>query len=207
MSLFNFVRSSNGTSTIDEVKTEKVLTLQGMAPQEPVARTAPPEVPEHVFVEASKSKPSKAVAEPPQTHATNDIHTLYQYLEQNLEKRGYEDALINPDTSYMEENVLYINNDLQLLIARVKMYYTGYLRTIDFHIDSRGRSGMLETVDELVTHKKTVEEEMREVEAIGKDANEGKGLCQNLVLGYKKGFRNGFAAITYNAVLGRRPNP
>jgi hypothetical protein len=207
MSLFNFVRSSNGASTVDEVKTDKVLALHGIAPQEPVTRTTSPEVPEHVFVEASKNKPSKAAVEPPLARATNDIHTLYLYLEQNLEKRGYEDALINPDTSYMEENVLYINNDLQLLIARVKMYYTGYLRTIDFHIDSRSRSGMLETVDELVTHKKTVEEEMREVETIGKDADTGKGLCQNLVLGYKKGFRNGFAAITYNAVLGRKPNP
>jgi hypothetical protein len=206
MSLFSFARSSNGTSTVDEQKTEKILTLQGIVPQEPAARTATPEVPEHVFVEASKSKPAKVSAEPPAARAANDIHTLYQHLEQNLEKRGYEDALINPDTSYMEENVLYINNDLQLLIAKVKMYYAGYLCTIDFHIDSRSRSGMLETVDELVTHKKTVEEEMREVETIGKDANEGKGLCQNLVLGYKKGFRNGFAAITYNAVLGRKPN-
>jgi len=206
MSLFNFARSSNGTSTVEEVKTEKPLTLHGIAPQERIAGTATPEVPEHVFVEASKSKPAKTSVEPPPARSMNDIHTLYQYLEQNLEKRGYEDALINPDTSYMEENVLYINNDLQLLIAKVKMYYTGYLRTIDFHIDSRSRSGMLETVDELVAHKKTVEEEMREVESIGNDAYEGKGLCQNLVLGYRKGFRNGFAAITYNAVLGRKPN-
>lgn len=206
MSLFDFIKSSNGTSTLGEIKTDKVLTLSGMAPQEPAPRTASPEVPEHVFVEASKSKPSKVAAEPPPARTTNDIHTLYEYLEQNLEKRGYEDALINPDTSYMEENVSFINNDLQLLIAKVRLYYSGYLRTIDFHIDSRSRSGMLETVDELVTHKKTVEEEMREVESIGKDANEGKGLCQNLVLGYKKGFRNGFAAITYNAVLGRKPN-
>jgi hypothetical protein len=206
MSLFNFAKSSNGASTVEDVKTEKMLTLHGIA-SEPVARTAAPEVPEHVFVEASKSKPAKASAEQPQARAANDIHTLYQYLEQNLEKRGYEDALINPDTSYMEENVLYINNDLLLLIARVKTYYTGYLRTIDFHIDSRSRSGMLETVDELVTFKKTVEQEMDEVETIGKDADTGKGLCQNLVLGYKKGFRNGFAAITYNAVFGKRHNP
>jgi len=100
--------------------------------------------------------------------------------------------------------VLYINNELALLISKIKTYYTGYMRTIDFHIETRQRSGMIETVDELIAHKETVAGEMKIVSSIEDDSRQRTGLSQNPILSYKKGFRNGFAAITYNTVLSRK---
>jgi len=162
------------------------------------------EIPENVFIEYANPK-SRENMDPIEVKSeVTDLQMLYRHLEQNLEKKGYEDALVNPDSSYMEEHVLYISNELNLLIAKIKTYYTGYIRTIDFHIETRKRNGMIETVDELLTHKETILEEIKIVSAIEDDANKGTGISQNLILGYKKGFRNGFAAITYNHVLGKR---
>lgn len=161
------------------------------------------EIPEHIFIEYPKHKPT-VMEEQETTTEVHNLNSLYRFLERNLEKQGYEDALINPDTSYMDEQVSYIQNELHLLLSRVGNYYSGHIKHVNFHIDTRRRSGMVETVDELLTHKETVEEEMKIVAGIGKDAQQGVGLCQNLFLSYKRGFRNGFAAITYNTILGRK---
>ncbi|MBL7872108.1 MAG: hypothetical protein JNM78_10880 [Cyclobacteriaceae bacterium] len=202
MGLFNF--KNNGSTNPPMVSEKKTLEVTNdIQPVEEPQKTAAPEIPEHIFIEQEKPKPTK-MSEQPSSPSVNDLHTLYRYLEQNLEKKGYEDALINPDTSYMQENVAFIINELNLLISKIKTYYNSHLRTIDFHIDTRKRSGMLETVDELISHKATIEEEITIVTSIESDASQNKGLSQNLILGYKKGFRNGFAAITYSTVLGRK---
>jgi hypothetical protein len=215
MSLFNFFRnqthplgsSPNEGSTISEVK-----TLNGHSDELSQKRnnghqsqtTEKVDVPEHVFIEYEKPKP-KASAEPNEVKSeVNDLQSLYRYLEQSLEKNGYEDALTNPDTSYMEEQIQYINNDLGLLIAKIKTYYSGHMRNVDFHIDTRKRNGMIETVDELLSYRETILEDTRKVSEIETDAKKEVGLSQNLVLSYRRGFRKGFAAITYGTVLGRK---
>ncbi|HTJ53226.1 MAG TPA: hypothetical protein VL443_27415 [Cyclobacteriaceae bacterium] len=162
-----------------------------------------PEIPEHIFIEYAKPNLKEPMDQNEEKQDVSDLQTLYRYLEQNQDKKGYEDALINPDSSYMEEQVTYINNELSLLISKIRTYYVRHLRNIDFHIDTRKRNGMLETVDELLTHKETVLEEMRIVSSIEEDSRNGKGLSQNPILSYRKGFRNGFAAITYNTVLSK----
>lgn len=162
------------------------------------------DVPEHVFIEYEKPKP-KGSAEPNEVKPeVNDLQSLYRHLEQNLEKNGYEDALTNPDTSYMEEEIQYINNDLGLLIAKIKTYYSSHMRNVDFHIDTRKRSGMIETVDELLSYRETILEDIRKVSEIESDTKKEVGLSQNLVLSYRRGFRKGFAAITYGTVLSRK---
>lgn len=163
-----------------------------------------PEIPERIFIEKAKPRTRQSMEQEEAKQSVNDLQTLYRYLEQDLEKKGYEDALINPDTSYMNEHVQFISNELSLLIAKVNTYYSGYIRTIDFHIETRKRSGMLETVDELLSHKATVLEEISKVTEIENESKAQTGISQNIILSYKKGFRNGFAAITYNTVLGKR---
>ncbi len=203
MSLFSF----KNNNALPEMSGKLIQEDHSEAPQMHVDSDAQKpviqEIPEHIFIESANPKPSK-VNEVISANPVNDLHALYRHLEQNFEKKGYEDALINPDTSYMEENITVINNNLKLLISKINTYYSGYLRTIDFHIETRKRSGLLETVDELISHKQTVLEEINNVAIIETDSNNGVGLSQNLALSYRKGFRNGFAAITYNTVLGRK---
>lgn len=196
-----FKRNSEAGNT--ETGETKEPSLPAVTRQEQSV-TNNPEIPENVFIEYAKPKPKPSMETNETKPEVSDLQTLYRYLEQNLEKKGYEDALVNPDTGYMEEQVLYINNELALLISKIKTYYTGYMRTIDFHIETRQRSGMIETVDELIAHKETVAGEMKIVSSIEEDSRQRTGLSQNPILSYKKGFRNGFAAITYNTVLSRK---
>lgn len=167
------------------------------------AKPNPIEIPEKLFVEYQK--PNKLTdtsnGEP---ENVNSLRFLYVFLERNFEKKGYEDALINPDTSYMEENIVNIRNELSLIVSKTRVYYTRYLRTIDFHIDTRRRNGMIETVEELLAYRENIEEEFRIVTSIEEDSVKGIGLSENPILSYKKGFRNGFAAITYNTILANR---
>jgi len=167
------------------------------------AKTELPNIPENVFIEHEKPTVNQDMEAIEQENEKNDLKSLYRFLERNLEKKGYEDALINPDTSYMETHIRYIHNELNLVLAKVKTYYSGHLRNISFHIESRKRTGMVETVDELLSHKATVEEDIAMVHTIEQDLVKKEGLSQNLFLSYEKGFKNGFAAITYNTILGK----
>ena len=162
-----------------------------------------PEIPEHVFVEYEKPKPS-AMETNGMKSEIFDIRTIYQHLEQSLEKKGYEEALINPDSSYLEEQLNYISNELRLVIARAKTYYNGHIKQINFHIETRKRNGMIEMVDELLTRKAIIEDELNSVLAIEQDAANRTGLCENLFLTYRRGFLNGLAAITDNTIFQNR---
>jgi hypothetical protein len=162
------------------------------------------DIPEHVFIEHEKPKPKEPTESSQVKPDVLDLQTLYHHLGQNLERNGYEDALTNPDTSYMEEQIQYIYNELGLLIAKIKTYYANHIRNIDFHIDTRKRCGMIETVDELLSYKQTVLEAIQKVSEIETDMSKGVGVSQNLMLSYRRGFRNGFAAITYGTVLSRK---
>lgn len=162
------------------------------------------DVPEHIFIEPERAKPKDKVEHSESSAQYHDLDTLYRYLGKNLEKAGYDDSLMNPDSSHMEEQLRFIKNELTLLISQVKNYYSSHLRDIDHHIETRRRSGMVETVDELVTHKANIQEKMGVVVQIEADARDGKGLAENLMLSYKKGFRNAFAAITATTILNKR---
>lgn len=162
------------------------------------------EIPEHVFVEFEKPKHATTMEPTEEKESVNNLNALYKFLEYNYEKKGYEDALMNPDSNSMEEQVKLIRHEFDLMISKVKTYYSTYTRMIDFHIETRRRNGMIETVDELETHKKNILEEVNMVSTIFEDDKANTGLSQNRILSYKRGFKNGFAAITFNHILGRK---
>lgn len=162
-----------------------------------------PEIKEEVFTE--KDLPKTITMEPNISNTPqNDIYVLYQFLERNLEQQGYEDALLNPDSSHMNQNIESIKIQLEITISKVKTYYANYIRTIDFHIESRKRNGMVDTVDELISQKENAEEEIKTILKVESDSKSNTGLSQNLIMSYTKGFRNGLASISYNTVLKNR---
>lgn len=204
MNLFKSFKSANPVDTTMANNTELNGNQNGQSQMADDNPKILPEVPERIFIENEKPI-AKTQAEPAnEQEDQHDLQALYRYLERNLETKGYEHALINPDSSSMEEHILFINNELHLMISRVKTYYSGYLRKIDFHMETRKRNGMIETVEELITHKETILDELNIVKTIEADATNGTGACQNLIISYKKGFRNGMAAITYGTIFGKR---
>ena len=131
------------------------------------------------------------------------INLLFQFLEKNYEKKGYDDALMNPDNTHLEQNIAALKNELERTIRKVKTFYEDFVREINFHISSRTRSGMVDTVEELNAKKETAESHIRQVLEIEQEANESKGVAQGIVLSYTRGFRNGLAAISHHSIMNR----
>lgn len=155
------------------------------------------EIPEHIFVE--KEKPSES--ENPKFG--NGINELFKFLEQNFESKGYDDALINPDTSHLNQNIEALKNDLARTIRKVKTFYEDFLSEIDFHIASRSRSGMIDTVEELTMKRKTAERHIEQVIDIEAQAKKNEGVGQGIIISYIRGFKNGLAAISHHSILKR----
>jgi hypothetical protein len=162
-----------------------------------------PEIPENVFLE--KDKPQNNVNdERTNTVPTeNGINLLFQFLEKNHEGKGYDDALVNPDNTHLEQNIEALKNDLERTIKKLKIFYEDFIREIDFHIGSRSRSGMVDTVEELTVKKETAENHIKQIIEIENEAKNNKGVGQGVIISYTRGFKNGLAAISHHSIMKR----
>lgn len=139
----------------------------------------------------------KTTSPPPE----NGIQFLYYFLEQNFESKGYDDALMNSDNTNLVQNVDAIKNDLSRNIRKVKTYYEDLIRKTDFHIASRSRSGMVDTVEELEVEKEMAKSHIEQIVEIERDAARNEGVGQGVVLSYTRGFKNGLAAISHHTII------
>lgn len=189
MGLFSFFNRKNGSvNHVDSADS----TAQKLS-----------ETPQGVFLE--KDKPLNGISAESHSSSSSEhgINLLFQFLEKNYEKKGYDDALMNPDNTHLEQNIAALKNELERTIRKVKTFYEDFIREINFHISSRTRSGMIDTVEELNAKKETAESHIRQVLEIEKEANESKGVAQGIVLSYTRGFRNGLAAISHHSIMNR----
>ncbi|WP_126244414.1 hypothetical protein [Chitinophaga rhizosphaerae] len=161
-----------------------------------------PDIPESTFVEMEA--PGKEPAEEKTTtQQSGGIHLLYEFLDRNFETKGYNDALINPDTTHLDQNVTALKNDLERSIRKVKTFYEDFIRQIDFHITSRSRSGMIDTVEELTVKREIAESHIGQVKEIEEQAKRNEGVGHGIVISYTRGFRNGLAAISSHMILNK----
>lgn len=134
----------------------------------------------------------------------NNIALLYTFLDRNHEAKGYDDALLNPDTSHLDQNLDALKNELVRTINKVKTFYEDFIQETEYHILSRGRSGMVDIVEELEMKKRTAIGHMEKVNKIEKDAENNIGDCKGILLSYTRGFKNGLAAISHHNILTKR---
>lgn len=146
-----------------------------------------------------KSEPSET-----QDFATNKevygLYHIFDYASIDFEQRGYQDALINPDSSYKQENIELLIEDLSIKIRQAKNHYTTKLKTLDFHIKSRNDAGLIDIVDELESKKSIIKQNFDEVLKIEEETKEEKGLVVRLKLSYTRGFNRGLASLS-NKIL------
>lgn len=186
MGLFNFFnrQNRNGHSHITDLEA-------------PV-----PDIPEGTFIE--KEQPGKTTAgEQSENRAHSGIHMLYEFLDKNYESKGYNDALINPDITHLDQNITALKNDLERAIRKVKTFYEDFIRKINFHISSRARSGMVDTVEELTVKKEIAESHIKQVLEIEEQAKQNEGVGYGIVISYVRGFKNGLAAISGHTILNK----
>ena len=132
------------------------------------------------------------------------IELIYAFLQDNYERKGFNDALINPDESNKTDNLKLIQFDLEILIQKVDTYYKDSIREIDFHVGSRTRAGLIDLVEELKTRKEIVLEHMDKVAEIKKEMETNKGMTQRIALSYQRGFMRGLSAVTQSKIMNKK---
>ena len=153
---------------------------------------------EGVHVEKSKTDDASAG-----DGTQSGINLLFHFLDKNYEAKGYDDALINPDNTHLEQNIAALRNDLERTIRKVKTFYEDFIREVNFHISSRSRSGMVDTVEELQVKKQTAENHIRQVLEIEEEAKNKRGVAEGIVISYTRGFKNGLAAISHHSIMNK----
>lgn len=132
------------------------------------------------------------------------IQAIYDYLQQDFEKQGYEDAHISADEGYKNDNIQLIQYDLEIQIHQIKTYHDSLKKDIDFHIQSRSRAGLIDLVDELKIKQQDLLEHMEKVNEIENNLKQGTGLSARAILAYKRGFMKGMASITQAYLLSKK---
>lgn len=181
--MFNLFKRGNSTATTQPVKGEQNGTIL-------------PEVPEHVFIEQAQQFTEKNAAPP-----EHNIALLYAFLDRNHEVKGYDDALLNPDVSHLNQNLDALKNELVRTLNKVKTFYEDFIQETEFHITSRSRSGMVDMVEELEMKKKIAMGHIDKVKTIEEDAGRNEGDGNGALISYTRGFKNGLAAISHHHIL------
>ena len=191
MGLFDFLKSKAQTGSDNENYTNGGNTTV---------------IPENIFLE--RNQPTDHAATNENTEETliitNNLDQLYRFLDRNLESKGYDDALINPDSYHLQQNIDALSKELMRTIQRVKVFYEDFIREINFHIESRSRSGMVDTVEELKMKKETAESHIDKVHLLEAAALNNEGDSQGIIISYTRGFRNGLAAISHHAIISKK---
>jgi hypothetical protein len=157
-------------------------------------RNTYPEVKKELFIEEPAAQNGTTDAELKVEQDQHNIHLLYDLLSKDYQQQGYNDALANPDTSYMTDRVKEFRGELNIAIRKVKTFYEDAIRELDFLIMSRGRSGMVDVVDELKMRKEKAADHHKKTLDIEQEVIQ-EGEQHRLVISYNRGFQNGMAAI------------
>jgi diadenosine tetraphosphate (Ap4A) HIT family hydrolase len=175
-----------------------------------------PEIDEEIFIESTAANEPKLASQfitdrtnttmetPMNTLVDNNIGLLYVFLDRNHEAKGYDDALLNPDASHLHQNLDALKSELIRTLNKVKTFYEDFIQETDYHILSRGRSGMVDIVEELEMKKKIAVGHMGKVKEIEDNTMKNEGDCKGILISYTRGFKNGLAAISHHNILIKR---
>lgn len=168
-----------------------------------------PDVPQSLFIDNSgvANQPvesKKTNEENNSNNAEMGIYILYKFFEKNYESKGYDDALRNPDSHHLEQNLIALQYELEREIKQVKTFYQDFLRETQFHIQTRSRSGLVDTVEELEMKKAIADDHYQKVIEIEEDLKNSRGDGQGVLVSYTRGFRNGLAAISHYTIISKK---
>lgn len=128
------------------------------------------------------------------------IDLIYNFLKDDYESKGYDDALTNPDSSYKEMNKAMIKSSLEVKFKQVRRRYEDDLRTIDFHINSRKEAGLIELVKELETKKEILLQHVKELNTMEQDFINEAPYMMGMLFSYERGFLRGLAALSLEQI-------
>jgi hypothetical protein len=196
MALFNLFRRKK--NDVQVLPPASPVPINGNTVNEP----EPPRVPKSVFIE--ENAPDSQSLTFKSNGQKVGIDLIYDFLQVDYERKGYEDALTNPDESYKNDNINLLRLDLAILVQKVDNYYIEILKELDFHIESRKRAGLVDLVLQLNSKREVVLDQMERLNTIKLDIEQKNGITQRIVLSYQRGFLRGLAALSQSTAMTKK---
>jgi hypothetical protein len=132
------------------------------------------------------------------------IDSIYLFITIDLERKGYNDALANSDTSNLHANLKILYIDLLIVIERALTFYNEKIKEQEFYIESRKNLGMTDVAAEVTAEKSKIEELINKVKVIEDEAKKNEGKSQRMLVSYEIGFKRGLSSITASKLFGRK---
>jgi hypothetical protein len=146
---------------------------------------------EAMFVENIPPAPALETPQP----IVHDISWIFDYIDQDREQKGYDDALINPDGHYRADYVKLFWSSLSLKIKMSKEHYDSLLQEEEVYLDKCEKSGLLDTVAQLNKRMTHVREKIDQLNELAEKAQKQEGEAERAILSYNRGFNRGLAAL------------
>ncbi|MCX7987036.1 MAG: hypothetical protein N2662_08865 [Bacteroidales bacterium] len=159
-----------------------------------------PEIPKEIFVKDEDESMLKISNEP--TVVT--INEVYQFIRQDFETRGYQDALVNEDEKFKNEGIEMLKSELKILLTQAANYYNLELNNLSYHIESRSRAGLIDMVEQLNTRKQFIEGLQAQIHQLNKDLDNNEGMPMRMIYSYTRGFLKGLTAISDSEILNKK---
>ena len=151
---------------------------------------------ESLFVENTPPAPIPTAESP----TVKDINWIYEFINEDREQQGYEDAVSNPDSNYRADYTQLFWSSLSLRIKISKEHYDALLQEEQVHLDRCEKSGLLDTVAQLNKRMEHIREKVNQLNELAEKSQRQEGEGQRAILSYNRGFNKGLAALTQSHV-------
>lgn len=146
----------------------------------------------------SASSPSQILfpmAQPSvQINSASSIDSIEEFLLQSFEEQGFNDAIVNSERKYMDDNKQRIKQTLNLLIDKVQRIYKQKLDGIELQVKQLEEFGYSHAMDKCEAEKARVTQITEELVALKTENAEGRGKSALPLISYERGFARGVAS-------------
>ncbi len=155
-----------------------------------------PEIEENVFVEKNETAARGGV----ESSIAATLDGVYEFLKADFETRGFNDAMMNSDSSYRDENIEVLMWDLIILSKHAKIKYADKIVELDNHIISRKRLGALDVIHDLESERKRINEKVHDLNEIIGHAEKKIESPSRVIKSYSRGFHRGMVALSKSTI-------
>ena len=154
-----------------------------------------PEIREEDFIDNSEPEGNKSEDVYQVAYGTGfAIDLIYGFLRRDFEQKGFDDAMVNPESSYKESGMLLVKNELKQLFEQVRLRYRGDLRQLQVQIDNMQKQGLPYQAANLLARKDIFNEHMAKVNDMEEKLENADPSMMTPIYTYERGFLKGLAA-------------
>lgn len=128
------------------------------------------------------------------------IDVIFNFIHKNFEEEGFQDALVNSDSTYRDTKEKIIRNDLEMLFSRITLRYKSDIRMVELKMNNAREAFAFGAVNKLDSLKRTYEEHLAEIETMKELLGANDPKMTTMIESYRRGFMKGVTAATLNFI-------